>query len=180
MPRSFLARALVFALTFVSYAFFHLGRKAFSAIKPVFVDTALYPPDGYLTGGGGLSQNEMLGLLDTLFLLFYSAGLYGSGLLADRHDLRIVSALGLALSALLTCLFGLSGLCNVRSLWLYASLWSLNGLAQSTGWPANVAVMGNWFGAEARGAVFGVWTGNASFGNILGTGAILLLLQLAH
>ena len=85
------ARVLVFALTFASYAFFHAGRKAFSAIKPVFVDTTLYPPDGYLEGGGGLSQNEMLGLLDTLFLFCYSAGLYGSGWLADRHDLRVVS-----------------------------------------------------------------------------------------
>ena len=52
-------------------------------------------------GGGGLSQNEMLGLLDTLFLFCYSAGLYGSGYLADRHDLRVVSSIGLALSAAL-------------------------------------------------------------------------------
>ena len=177
-PTTLRSRVLVFALTFASYAFFHAGRKAFSAIKPVFVDTTLYPPTGYLEGGGGLSQNEMLGLLDTLFLFCYSAGLYGSGWLADRHDLRVVSSIGLALSAALTALFGLGGLVGLRSLWYFALLWALNGLAQSTGWPANVAIMGNWFEGEGRGAVFGVWTANASFGNILGTGFILLLLHL--
>ena len=29
---------------------------------------------------------------------------------------------------------------------LYCSLWIVNGLLQSTGWPCVVAVMGNWFG----------------------------------
>ena len=42
------SRVLVFILTFASYAFFHCGRKAFSAIKPIFVNATIYPPDGYL------------------------------------------------------------------------------------------------------------------------------------
>ena len=104
-PTTLRSRVLVFALTFASYAFFHAGRKAFSAIKPVFVDTALYPPDGYLEGGGGLSQNEMLGLLDTLFLFCYSAGLYGSGWLADRaaRECDLMLAVGTSLTVTPIC-----------------------------------------------------------------------------
>jgi OPA family glycerol-3-phosphate transporter-like MFS transporter 3 len=58
----------------------------------------------------------------------------------------------------------------------YAFLWCANGLAQSLGWPANVAVMGNWFVGGIRGGVFGVWSGCASFGNIVGTGMVVAVL----
>ena len=40
---------------------------------------------------------------------------------------------------------------------------------QSTGWPATVAVMGNWFGKKNRGLLMGVWNAHTSVGNILGT-----------
>ena len=40
---------------------------------------------------------------------------------------------------------------------------------QSTGWPATVAIMGNWFGKKNRGLLMGVWNSHASIGNILGT-----------
>lgn len=48
------------------------------------------------------------------------------------------------------------------------SFWALNGLAQSTGWPCVVAIMGNWFGKEGRGLIFGIWSACASVGNIFG------------
>lgn len=55
---------------------------------------------------------------------------------------------------------------------------SISGLIQSTGWPANVAVMGNWFGKKKRGAVMGLWSGTISFGNILGTGIVAATLAI--
>ena len=39
---------------------------------------------------------------------------------------------------------------------------------QATGWPAVVAVMGNWFGKRGRALFMGVWNAHTSFGNILG------------
>ena len=45
----------------------------------------------------------------------------------------------------------------------------MNGLCQSTGWPATVAIMGNWFSKSSGGLVFGFWSGNASMGNIFGS-----------
>jgi len=39
-----------------------------------------------------------------------------------------------------------------------ALAFGLNGLAQSTGWSANVKTMTHWFGPERRGAVMGAWS----------------------
>ncbi len=70
-----------------------------------------------------------------------------SGILGDRFDLRYVLTIGMTLSAACMFMFG------VVSEWLgmynktwYVGFWIINGFAQSTGWPAVVAVMGNWFG----------------------------------
>lgn len=38
--------------------------------------------------------------------------------------------------------------------WFYCSLWIVNGLLQSTGWPCVVAVMGNWFGKAGYAVSF--------------------------
>ena len=42
------------------------------------------------------------------------------------------------------------------------------GAFQSTGWPAVVATVGNWFGPGRRGAIMGLWNSHTSVGNILG------------
>ncbi|XP_045022402.1 sugar phosphate exchanger 3 isoform X5 [Bubalus bubalis] len=63
---------------------------------------------------------------------------------------------------------------------LYCSLWIVNGLLQSTGWPCVVAVMGNWFGKAGRGVVFGLWSACASVGNILGACLASSVLQYGY
>jgi OPA family glycerol-3-phosphate transporter-like MFS transporter 3 len=47
----------------------------------------------------------------------------------------------MALTASIMIFFGLAAFANIHSLGLYTFLWALNGLIQSIGWPANVAVM---------------------------------------
>lgn len=151
------ARAIVFALTYGSYAGLHMVRKAVANVK-------------HDLNGVGLSK-RMLGTLDTLFLAAYAIGLYVSGSLADRFDVKKVLVVGTLFTAVLTALFGLVGFLgshddgDARS---YAVLWCLNGLVQSVGWPSNVKIMGNWFGQGHRGAVFGLWASCVSVGNILG------------
>lgn len=46
---------------------------------------------------------------------------------------------------------------------------AVGGVFQTTGWPGVVTVMGNWFGREKRGFIFGVWNSHTSLGNILGS-----------
>lgn len=127
----------VFTLTFFSYVMFHACRKSFSAIKgemskEEWMHSAIYPME---------QQAQMYGLMDTLFMAFYAAGLYISGILGDKFDLRRIIAIGMWLTAAIMFLFGLGALSGVHALSVYTMLWALNGLIQSCGWPSNVAVM---------------------------------------
>lgn len=51
----------------------------------------------------------------------------------------IAGGMGATGAVMLT--FGLGALLDIHALSFYAVLWALNGLIQSSGWPANVAVM---------------------------------------
>jgi len=148
-------------LTFFSYACFHASRKIYSVIKSDLDDENWF---------GSGTRDSKLGLLDALFLFFYAFGLYFSGDIGDRFNPRIVLTLGMIAVGICVIFFGLGGIWGIHWLPFYAFLWSLNGLLQSSGWPTNVAVMGNWFSYKERGFVMGIWAGNASFGNILGAG----------
>ena len=70
-----------------------------------------------------------------------------SGVLGDRFNLRYVLCIGMSLTAISMFLFGVVSewLAVYNKVW-YMLFWIINGFAQSTGWPAVVAVMGNWFG----------------------------------
>lgn len=53
----------------------------------------------------------------------------------------------MTLSAASMFFFGvLSEWLQLYSIYWYVIFWIINGFAQSTGWPAVVAIMGNWFG----------------------------------
>ena len=170
---------VVFLLTFFAYAAFHACRKAFSNIKDSLQktwtpDNATYYP--YETWQKvHVFENEhdadvFLGELDTLFLFAYAVGLFIFGVIGDRVNLRLMLSGGMCGSAILTFLFGYVGpVFNIHNLWYYRIFYFLNGFCQATGWPASVAVMGNWFSKSSGGLVFGFWSSNASTGNIFGS-----------
>lgn len=110
-----------------------------------------------------------LGALDSIFLFSYAVGLYFSGVIGDRLNLRYVLCFGLCGSAIVEFAFGtLTEWLHIYNIYLYCGLWVVNGLLQSAVWPCVVAIMGNWFGKTGRGFVFGLWSACASVGNILG------------
>jgi OPA family glycerol-3-phosphate transporter-like MFS transporter 3 len=75
-------------------------------------------------------------------MIFNFKGLFISGILGDRFNLRIVLTLGMCTSAITVFMFGtLSEWLQIYNKFWYIFFWILNGLAQSTGWPAVVAVM---------------------------------------
>lgn len=45
----------------------------------------------------------------------------------------------------------------------------MGGIFQTSGAPAVVAVLGNWYGKGQRGLIFGIWSSHSSVGNIVGT-----------
>ncbi|XP_036373872.1 sugar phosphate exchanger 3 [Megalops cyprinoides] len=174
---------VAFLLTFFSYVLLHSSRKTFSNVKVSI--SAQWTPSVQNDSSPAFSPDEtwqenklfadageatlFLGALDTIFLFSYAVGLYISGVIGDRLNLRYVLSCGLCGSAVVEFVFGtLTEWLHFYSVYLYCGLWVLNGLLQSSVWPCVVAVMGNWFGKSGRGFVFGLWSACASVGNILG------------
>ncbi|KAJ7329101.1 hypothetical protein JRQ81_015275 [Phrynocephalus forsythii] len=187
--------AAVFLLTFFSYSLLHASRKTFSNVKvsisrqwtpSSFNDTALsfQPYDLWNSSHVFPSIDEatfFLGTLDTIFLFSYAVGLFISGIVGDRLDMRYVLSFGMCSSALVVFVFGtLTEWLHFYNKWFYCTMWIVNGLLQSTGWPCVVAVMGNWFGKNGRGLVFGFWSACASMGNIIGAFLASSVLQYGY
>ena len=91
------------------------------------------------------ASTDDLAMLDTGFLFAYALGLYISGWLLDRVNVRRAIAFSMVVAGACSFSFALLGVCSVRAIWPYAIVWTLNGFAQSAGWPGNVAIMAQWF-----------------------------------
>lgn len=195
VPRFTHHHVAVFLLTFFSYSLLHASRKTFSNVKvsissqwtpsclndstlqlqpyELWNSSHLFPDTGEAT--------LFLGTLDTIFLFSYAVGLFVSGIVGDRLNMRWVLSFGMCSSALVVFVFGtVSEWLHFYNKWFYCCLWIVNGLLQSTGWPCVVAVMGNWFGKAGRGFVFGLWSACASVGNILGAFLASSVLQYGY
>ncbi|MCJ8743298.1 hypothetical protein PDJAM_G00092280 [Pangasius djambal] len=104
---------VTFLLTFFSYVLLHASRKTFSNVKVSI--SAQWTPSVQNGSDPGFSPGEkweenrlfadaeeatlFLGALDTIFLFSYAVGLYVSGIVGDRLDLRYVLSFGLCGSA---------------------------------------------------------------------------------
>jgi sugar phosphate permease len=133
-------RNLVWGATWLAYASYYLGRKGFSASK-------------HSLKSAGLLDTQALGAIDTAYLAAYSLGQFGSGVLGDRIGARRLIGFGLLASAALCAAFGsVSG-----ALW-FGLLFTLNGVAQATGWPGTTRAMAEWTTPRNRGAVMGLWS----------------------
>jgi sugar phosphate permease len=137
-----------FALTWLSYVGYYLTRQNLSAVKDV------------LQTSRGLTGAQ-LAHIDSLYLGAYAAGQFIWGFVSDRVGPRRVIALGMLVTAGLSVAFGLST--------LYAALlliWGANGLAQASGWPANVKAMTAVATPERRGVIMGFWGTNYLIGGL--------------
>jgi OPA family sugar phosphate sensor protein UhpC-like MFS transporter len=145
------ARRAALVTSWVAYATYYLGRKAFSAIKkPLERELGLAP--------------SALGAIDTAFLAAYALGQFASGILGDRIGARRLVGWGMLVSALACAGFGLSRAASVLAAWFV-----LNGLAQSTGWPGTTRVVAEWTTPENRGTVMGVWSTCYQVGGLVAT-----------
>uniref|UniRef100_A0A803QTR0 Major facilitator superfamily (MFS) profile domain-containing protein n=1 Tax=Cannabis sativa TaxID=3483 RepID=A0A803QTR0_CANSA len=104
-----------------------------------------------------------------MFLAVYAMGMYFSGHLGDRLDLRIFLTVGMVGTGVFTSLFGLGYWGNIHSFYYFLIIQMAAGLFQSTGWPSVVAVVGKWFGKKKRGLIMGIWNAHTSIGNITGS-----------
>ncbi|KAJ1411938.1 Sugar phosphate transporter [Sesbania bispinosa] len=186
-------QALVLIVTFLAYTSYHATRKTTSIVKSVLdpqspdIGLNFFPlrltnfnestgsrrlslklGDGWAPFNGR-DGTSLLGELDVAFLSVYAFGMYFSGHLGDRCNLRIFLTVGMLGTGLFTSLFGLGYWGNIHNFYYYLVVQMIAGLFQSTGWPSVVAVVGNWFGKSKRGLIMGIWNAHTSVGNIAGS-----------
>ncbi|XP_042493379.1 putative glycerol-3-phosphate transporter 1 [Macadamia integrifolia] len=186
-------QTIVLIVTFFAYASYHATRKTTSIVKSALDPKASqvglsffqWPRNNFLrsnenktvsnvlTGGwapfNGSDGPAMLGELDVAFLAVYSLGMYFTGHLGDRLDLRIFLTVGMVGTGLFTSLFGFGYWFNIHNFYYFLIIQTSAGLFQATGWPSVVAVVGNWFGKKKRGLIMGIWNAHTSLGNITGS-----------
>lgn len=144
-------RVRTFSLTWAAYAMYYLCRKNISVVK------------GRLIRERGLS-NTQLGNIDTGLFSAYAAGQFITGSLGDQIGGKRLITIGLLATALLNLGFSMA---TTPLLLLLA--WTLNGLAQSSGWPGSANIFSRWFARDERGTVMGLWCTCYQFGPILST-----------
>jgi OPA family sugar phosphate sensor protein UhpC-like MFS transporter len=133
-------RNLAWGVTWLAYASYYLGRKGYSASKSSLKNA-------------GLLDTTALGMIDTAYLAAYSLGQFGSGVLGDRIGARRLVGYGLLTSAALCAAFG-----SFSSALLLGIAFTLNGLAQASGWPGTTRAMAEWTTPQNRGSVMGWWS----------------------
>jgi len=173
----------ILGLTYFTYCFYHLARKPISIVKNVLNRNCsqLTPPSWIIIDDTNKDSwcdwapfdtahaQTLLGALDSCFLFAYAAGIFISGFIAERTDLRYFLSFGMLATGMFTYLFGLGYSQNIHGAAFYFIFLMFAGFAQSTGWPGVVTAVGNWFGKGKRGLIFGIWNSHTSIGNILGS-----------
>ena len=142
-------RNIVWGATWLAYASYYLGRKTFSSAK-------------HALEAAKLLDVTQLGYIDSGYLGAYALGQFVNGVLGDRIGARRLVGFGLMASAGLCALFGASS-----SALLLMLLFTLNGVAQATGWPGVTRAMTEWTTPQNRGTVMGFWSTCYTIGPML-------------
>lgn len=145
-------RIRAFLGTWLAYAGFYICRKTLAVAQPEFMKEF----------GWG---EEIIGIIITVYGIAYAAGQFINGTLGDKFGPKKVMITGLGLTVLMNILLGFS-----MTITMIGIFWTLNGYAQSCGWPSVVKGMTNWFSVRERGKVMGPWGTCYSVGDVLGTG----------
>ncbi|KAM7345775.1 major facilitator superfamily transporter 16 isoform 1-T2 [Cochliomyia hominivorax] len=169
-------KASIFVLTYLAYTCYHMSRKPISVAKSVLQGncSADITHNSTINDCGYAPFNDAtapakFALLDSAFLFCYAAAMFVSGFVAERASLRYFLAFGMIFSGVFSYLFGVAKTWNIHFMTYFVIVQACAGLAQTTGWPGVVTLVGRWFGKSKRGLVFGIWNSHTSIGNILGT-----------
>ena len=166
-------------ITYVACASVPASREAYVAVKGDFQRRLHFP-------------TQLLGILDTTFLVTYGVGLLFSGSVGARYGNKNAAIVGLAGTAAVIAIFGALSegwLCPLprdetdawtQGVALYVPLWALNGLVQSLGFPNLVAVTSGWVDLSQRGLILGLWSTTGAAGDIVGLNVATFVLEAAN
>jgi len=126
-------RSLVLLLTYISYTSYHLSRRPFSIAKNVLnrnctqLDPSSHGNSTTWCDWAPFDSNTLLATLDSCFLITYAIGMFVSGFVADRCNLRYFLAIGMLLSGLFTYALGLAYYYNIHALSFFVIFQILSG-----------------------------------------------------
>lgn len=150
-------RAQVYAATWASYAGFYFTRKVFGIVKAPMKQT--------------LAVDDLaLSWIWTAYLVAYMLGMFGTAGLGRRFSNRQLLLFGMGGSIAANLLVGALLGVGAGAYWLIMVVMFAHGLAQSTGWPANVGIMANWTRQDNRGTVMGIWGTCYQLGSVFAKG----------
>ncbi len=144
-------RIYAFWGTWLAYAGYYLCRKTLTNAQPEIMKEF-----------GWTAQ--LMGMMITGYHIGYAAGQFINGALCDKWRAKTVMLVGMVATVFLNVLFGFS-----TSILVMSILWTLNGFAQSAGWPAVIKGMSNWFSLHERGKVMAPWGSCYTFGDVAAT-----------
>jgi sugar phosphate permease len=137
-------RLFVFAATWLSYAGFYICRKVLGVVKAPIKEA--------------LSINDIeLAHLTTAYLVAYMIGQFLTAWLSRRVKSRTLLLYGMGVSLLCNLLIGAFLPMGEAAYWPILSVMAVHGLAQATGWSANVGIMTQWTSHQERGTIMALW-----------------------
>lgn len=156
----------------IGYALFYFVRKNFSIAMPALEEQI------------GLSKVQ-LGIFLTINGIIYGVSRFINGFLADKIKAkRVMMATGLALSAIVNILIGMSPMMNgvfhfldaegkatLGLVYFIGSLWLINGYMQGLGYPPCGSLMAHWIKPSELATKQSIWNSSHS----VGAGLVALL-----
>ena len=143
-----------------AYAFFYITRKNLSMAQPAMLEE-------------GVISTYALGTIMTVHGVLYGISRFVNGFWVDRLNGRIFMATGLALSALMTFLFG----CSSATVF-FASFWISNGWTQGMGFPPCAKMLAHWIHPKELATKMSIWNSSHSIGAFLALGICSVLFAL--
>ena len=91
-----------------------------------------------------------------------------SGHVAAKIDVKRFMVLTFLFLGVVTIALGSLKYFEIKNWWIYAFLEIIEGVAQSMGFPVNLAIICNWFPKKGRGLIVGIWASCQPVGDIIG------------
>jgi len=136
-------------VTMFCYLFFYTGRQTFGFAIPGIEEEL------------GISKSD-LGWISAAMLWAYAVGQWINGNLGDKFGGRRMMTIG----AFASC--GLNWVTSFGSSAMSLFIpWTANGFAQSMGWAPGSRVLANWWSAQERGKVYGLYVFAAGMSSVL-------------
>lgn len=159
-------RVRILTTTWLSYAGFYFCRKNFAIAKASLLESLQ------------VDKSDLAHIV-TAYLVAYMLGQFLTAWLSRRLASRILLLGGMGISIVCNFVFGFAYLAGPAGYWPLLLFNVINGFAQSTGWPSNVGILGNWLERKERGRIMALWATCYQLGSILAKSFATLMLAIA-